>query len=86
MSWRAHFKAQKAGGTPTLNMGATVAPAGVAYTPTTALGWRDHFMDQSKAKADDATAQTVAAHLTDDPDHQAQIAGAISDYMGTSGQ
>jgi hypothetical protein len=84
--WRQHFKSMK--GAPKLDMGTAVAPVGVAYTPTTALGWRDHFADQQKAKAEDGgkgVANAVAAHLTDDTDHQAQIAGAISNYLGAGG-
>jgi hypothetical protein len=86
MTWRTHIQTLKAA--PKLNMGAPVSTGGVAYTPTTALGWRDHFQDQRKAQLTDegqgktGVADQVAQHLTDDPGHQAAISGAINGALG----
>jgi hypothetical protein len=86
MTWRTHFQTLKAA--PKLNMGVAITQAAPAYTPSTALGWRDHYQDQRKAQLTDVgtgktgVADQVAQHLTDNPDHQASIAGAITSALG----
>jgi hypothetical protein len=84
--WRDHFKAMKAAA-PKLNMGTAVTTGGVAYTPTTSLGWADHFNDMRKAQLTDegqakGVGGAIAQHLTDDPEHQAAISGAINGALG----
>jgi hypothetical protein len=88
MNWRAHLQTlQAAPAAPRLNMGAPVVSGGLAYTPTTALGWRDHFTDLRKAQLTDESqgkrvGDVIAQHLTDDPGHQAAISGAINGALG----
>jgi hypothetical protein len=88
--WRQHVQAMKAAGSPSLDFGKSAAVAKPSYVPTTALGWRDHFQDLTQAQLDKGSdVHPLAAHvgnavgsvLADNPDHQAQIAGAVAGSM-----
>ena len=89
--WRQHLQAMK--GAPQLSFGKSANVQAPQHVPTTQLGWRDHFQDMSADKmADSRGVHPLAAHvgnsvasvLTDNPEHQQQIAGAVAGMMSGS--
>jgi hypothetical protein len=82
-TWRDHVSAAKSA-TPTLNFGAQVNMVQPAKIPTTQQGWRDHIDDAAAAAMDvrKHIGATMAGALTDDPDDQKAVAGAVINAMG----
>jgi hypothetical protein len=83
MSWKAHYSAAKSGPGPQLNNGSAVTPVALAYTPSTQLGWADHFKDLNAAAMDIKAhiGNQMAAHLTDNAADQASVGGAIANAL-----
>jgi hypothetical protein len=81
--WRDHVSAAKSSA-PTLNMGVGVAMTPQTKVPTTLMGWRDHIDDSAAAAMDirKHIGAQMGSALTDDPDHQAAIAGAVTNILG----
>lgn len=81
MSWKAHYSAAKSG--PQLNNGSSVTPVALAYTPSTALGWQDHFKDLQAATSEVKShiGSQLASAMTDDPKDQVALGGAIANAM-----